>query len=195
MILLVWPYVHKIILKFVGAIIFAASLKFIPPEVINATFFAKGLLRREDFFDSEGNFSFIDVDSRVADSDRNIAYQSQFMENFRHWIENDEHNGGASEDDLRKFLHFCTGQSVIPDLSVYKTFKISIEFNDEDDDMNDRGNLPISHSCTMDIKFPADAYGGQDENGNDISKAQQYTTFKAKMKQAFDYVGNNFTFE
>ena len=165
-------------------------MKSLRSEAIDGYFFGRPNVSRKDFFDDDDEFAFIvrqDVANEVIEQ---FAYRSNFMDNLRKWIKADESNGGASEEDLSDFLHFCTGQRFVPDLDVHEMFKITIEFNSKDDDMVNPEQLPISHTCAMTIKFPSSAYGGEN-----ITEEQQYQTFKKKMKQAISMVGASFDME
>jgi len=62
-----------------------------------------------------------------------------------------------------KFVEYATGSPYLPHLESNPDFKITIEFNSEDQDIKDPNSLPVAHSCINLVKFPATAYEGSKE--------------------------------
>jgi hypothetical protein len=157
--------------------------RYIPRQALDALGFAKPFITINDFFEENGNFRFIEEVCAYNNDEEEDHFQPIYIGNqialleglrvfFREEIE-------KQSTYLEDWLHFCTGQAFIPDLVVYKNFKVFFEFSHVEE-MTNEGALPDSHTCVNTIKLPASAYGGSIE------------VFKKKMKMAMELSGDGF---
>jgi hypothetical protein len=90
--------------------------------------------------------------------------------------------GSLDEDFPRRFTYWCTGQMYVPKReSGGEPFKITVEFNDLESPSPD--SLPVVHTCTKDLKFPALGYDGNRE------------VLEQKIIQSMDQTKDMFTVE
>mmetsp|Transcript_34639 Transcript_34639/g.42356 ORF Transcript_34639/g.42356 Transcript_34639/m.42356 type:complete len:322 (-) Transcript_34639:75-1040(-) len=85
------------------------------------------------------------------------------------------------DDFLSKFVHFCTGLYFLPDHRAQPSFKIVVEFN-EDNDLG-YGALPKAHTCENTLVLPRDAYDGSKETLEEkLGKAIAFTSASFGMR-------------
>ena len=124
--------------------------------------FGHPTLSFEDLLDDEGNFRLLQVVSPDdPDSEKVAIYaasQTMLMEKFKDLLR-DKFKKDPSF--ISRFVHWCTGQSYIPDLDA-QDFKIKVEFNFASNEIHAEG-LPVAHTCDKLMKLPGTAYDGDIE--------------------------------
>ena len=169
-------------LTFGGAIDWSICFALFPTKVIQKVFFAGSHIVIEDILTKNNKFRFI-VFKKQETIPAKQQEIDQLMIMFKETHELFEERLAAlfrvrAEKDsgfLTKFVWLCTGSRFIPNIDAHPDYKITIEYNHTDKEM-DTGSLPVMHTCAKLMKIPMYAYNADIEE------------FEMKVNQTAEYV-------
>jgi HECT-domain (ubiquitin-transferase) len=146
-----------------------SCLAYMPLKAVEAILFAQQKITLDLLFDGE-EFRFIHFVSAHGYGDNSVIYEvfnesqllliSGMKQLFRDKVESGE---SSDSDFLTDFVEFCTGQSYLPDLDCNTDYKITVEFNSDENEIGEN-HLPVAHTCINTLKLPGAAYNGNMED-------------------------------
>lgn len=139
-----------------GKIPFTSILRNMSPEAVRASLFAKQKITSQDVID------LLHSDyERVKNKTRMDECKNFFDNTLKEHIRERAQLTGSKDffcgdKFLREFLAFCTGSPYIP--YYQQGYNIIVEFNCEEDGLDKKGSLPVTHTCEKILKLPIPIY-------------------------------------